>query len=143
MRRYRFRLDPVLKVRRSQQDAARGALLAATAHVDGQERELQSRREAYEHRAQRRLAATAPEFRLEQAHRQALGQAVLDQQSRLEQARELQDVARQAWAEAAARVGALERLDERQREAHGLAELKEEDLVTDELVVARHGRQLR
>ena len=143
MKRYRFRLEPVLNVRRSEQDAARGALLAAAARVTAQEAELLARRQAYAARGQRPVPTWAPEFRLEQSHRRALVQAVLDQQAQLTAAQEQQAAARQAWTEAAARVGALERLDERQRDAHRLAELKEDDLITDELVVSRHGRQLR
>jgi flagellar export protein FliJ len=141
VKRYRFRLEPVLHVRRSEQDAARGALLAATAEVGAQQHELEQRQAAYAVRVQRPLAATAPDFRLEQSRRQALGQAVLAQQVRLAQAREQQELARESWVAAAARVGALERLDERQRAAHRVAELKEDDLLTDELVVGRHGRE--
>ena len=143
MKRYRFRLQPVLNVRRSEQDAARGALLAATAQVAAQEVELLARRQAYEARGRRPVPTGAAEFRLEQSHRRALGQAVLDQQARLAAAQEQQAAARQLWTAAAARVGALERLDERQHDAHRVAELKEDDLVTDELVVARHGREHR
>lgn len=143
MKRYRFRLTPVLRVRRSEQDAARGALLAATALVQSCEQQLATRVQAYEARVQRRLAATVPEFRLEQTRRRALGQAVLDQRADLEHARRQQDAARAAWAAAAARVSALERLDQRQRAEHRVAELKEDDLLTDELVVARHGRGQR
>ena len=141
MKRYRFRLDPVLTVRRSEQDAARGALLAATATVAARERELEARTAEYAYRVQRPLAATVPEFRLEQTRRQALGQAVLDARIQLLVAREEQAAARAAWTAAAGRVGALERLDERQRLEHRVAELKEDDLLTDELVVARHGRE--
>ena len=143
MKRYRFRLEPVLHVRRTEQDAARGALLAATAEVAAQQRELEQRQAAYTYRVQRPLAASTPEFRLEQSHRRALGQAVLEQQARIAHAREQQELARETWVAAAGRVGALERLDERQRAAHRLAELKEDDLLTDELVVARHGREHR
>ena len=143
MKRYRFRLQPVLTVRRSEQDAARGALLAATADVGAQELELQARTAAYELRVQRPVPVKVNEFRLEQSRRQAMGQAVLDQRAQLATAREQQAHARAAWTEAAARVGALERLDERQRAEHRLAEIKEDDLLTDELVVARHGREHR
>lgn len=143
MKRYRFRLAPVLHVRRSEEDRARGALLAATTHLHSCQDELALRVQAYEERVRRRLAATVPEFRLEQTRQRAMGQAVLDQRDELARARQQQAAAREAWLAAAARVGALERLDERQREDHRAAELKEDDLLTDELVVARHGRDHR
>lgn len=142
MKRYSFRLAPVLRVRRSEEDAARGALLAATAAVTAQERLLAERQEAYAAAMAPKAAASASDFRADQLRRQAYGAAVLEQSQRVEQARAAQDSARGAWSAAAARVGALERLEERAREEHRVAELREDDLIADELVVSRFGREV-
>ena len=40
--------------------------------------------------------------------------------------------------DAATRVGALERLDERQRAEHAARALREDELIVDDLVVSRH-----
>ena len=141
MKRYRFRLEPVLRVRRNEEDAARGALLAATATVAAQERLLEERTAAYARALAPTGSSSVPDFQRSQQRREALGAAVVDQRRRLEQAVQDRETARLAWSEAAARVGALERLDERARAEHRLAEQREDDLVTDELVVARHGRE--
>ena len=141
MRRYRFRLQPVLTVRRTEQDSAQGALLAAHTVVTARERALDALTELYAERLTRPAPCTAAGFRAEQAHRQAMAQLVVAQHARLSAARRDQEEAREAYAAAAGRVSALERLDERQHEAHRVAERREEDQATDELVVARYGRE--
>ena len=144
MKRYRFRLEPVLRVRRTQEETARGQLLAAQAAVATQEQLLEARRVAYT------ASLTAPDgpqdrnaFLAAQAHRKALASAVLEQGRRLVEAGEDAAQAHRAWSACAVRVGALERLDERARREHAAATLKEDDLATDDLVVARHGRNER
>lgn len=139
MKRYRFRLGPVLSVRRSEQDAARGALLAAIAAVGAEEDQLTRRSAAFADAAVPAGVTPAADFRRMQLHREALGAAVVEQRRRLEQARVEQESARGSWTEAAARVGALERLDERARTEHRLVEQREDDRLTDEIVVARFG----
>ena len=141
MRRYRFRLEPVLRVRRQEQDAARGAVLAATALTGAEAEALAERDRAYAAGTGRsRARARAADFVHVQQHRAALGRAVLDQRRRLQRgARRGLAQARTGWTAAAARVGALERLDERQRAEHTARAAKEEEMVVDDLVVSRFG----
>lgn len=143
MKRYRFRLEPVLRVRRHAEEAARGALLAASAAVSAQERAAQERAAEYAAATAGGIAGSADRIRLEHARRSALAAAVLEQRRLLADARAGLESARQAWTAAAAAVSALERLDERQRGDHAAAALKEDDQLTDELVVSRHGRAER
>jgi flagellar FliJ protein len=140
MKRYRFRLEPVLRVRRTQEDVARAQLLAAQAAVAAQEQLLAARSDAYAAALTPGGAQPCAEFLAAQAHRSALGAAVLEQRRRLLEAGEDAQHARLAWSAAAVRVGALERLDERARREHAAAVLKEDELAVDELVVSRHGR---
>ena len=144
MKRYRFRLEPVLRVRRTQEETARGQLLAAQAAVAAQEQLLLTRRAAY---ADSLVPPAGPQdrnaFLAAQLHREALAAAVVEQGRRVTEAGEDAVLAHRAWSACALRVGALERLDQRARADHTAATLKEEELATDDLVVSRHGRDER
>lgn len=142
MRRYRFRLEPVLRVRRSEEDAARAAVLAATALTGAETEALAERDRAYAAGANAQGPRSAADFVYVQQHRAALGRAVLEQRRRLQEAEVRLAQARTGWTGAAARVGALERLDERQHAEHAARALKEEEMVVDDLVVSRSGQSL-
>ena len=137
MRRYRFRLEPVLRVRRQEQDAARGAVLAATALRHSEAQALVERDAAYTSALAAPGRRSAADFVRVQQHRAALGRAVLDQRTRVHEAEARLEQARAGWTAAATRVGALERLDERQRAEHTARAAKEEEMVVDDLVVSR------
>ena len=139
MRRYRFRLEPVLRVRRQEQDVARGAVLAAQALAGAEAEALAERDRAYAEGTTAQQTRSAADFVFVQQHRAALGRAVLEQRQRLSQAQAGLAHARSGWTAAAARVGALERLDERQRAEHTARAQKEEEMVVDDLVVSRFG----
>lgn len=143
MKRYRFRLEPVLRVRRIQEEAARAELVAATAAAAAQDRQLTARTEAYENSCTASAGRSRAEFLFERSTRSAYAAALLEQRERVRTAQDDVVRARSAWSDTASRVGALERLDERQRDEHRVQTQKEDDLNTDELVVARHGRDDR
>lgn len=143
MRRYRFRLEPVLRVRRDEQDLAQAAVLTAQAEAGAEVGRLRDRDQAYAQAVGAQGPCSAADFVYEQQHRHALATAVLDQRRRVAQAEEVVQQARVALTGAASRVGALERLDERQRAEHSARALKEEELIIDDLVVARFGRAAR
>ena len=138
MKRYAFRLQRVLEVRRTEQDVARAGVLAATVRAGAEATALTDRDHAYAERLSAQGPTGAAEFLYEQAHRAALGQAVLEQRRRLLEAQHEVEAARAVWTAAAARVGALERLDERQRAEHSARALREDELIVDDLVVSRH-----
>ena len=137
MRGYSFRLEPVLRVRRQEEDAARGAVLAATVLTRAEAEALAERDQAYADGTAAQEIRSAADFVFVQEHRAALGRAVLEQRRRLQQAEHGLEQARTGWTAAAARVGALERLDERSRAEHTARALKEEEMTVDDLVVAR------
>ncbi len=139
MKRYRFRLEQVLRVRRQEQDAARGAVLAATVRTQAEAQALAEREQAYAAGTGAQQIRCAADFVHVQQHRAALGRAVLDQRSRLQEAELRLEQARAGWTATAMRVSALERLDERQRAEHTARAVREEAMVLDDLVVSRFG----
>ena len=143
MKRYRFRLEPVLRVRRTEEEAARGQLVAANAAVARQEQLLVERERAYEITLKSSGILPTADFLFEQSSRSAHAAAVLEQRQRVREAPDDAARARGVWSGAAARDGALERLDERQRDEHRAAARKEDELTTDELVVSRYARSDR
>jgi flagellar FliJ protein len=140
VKRYRFRLEPVLHVRRTERDLAVAGVHAAQSAESSEARALTERDQAYAASLDSRGARSAAQFLGDQAHRNALAAAVLDSRRRVAVAAEAVAQARGVLAAAATTVSALERLDERQRAEHAAAGLREEDLVVDDLVVARFGR---
>ncbi len=139
MRRYRFRLEPVLRVRRQQEDAARAEVMAATVRAGAEAEALAERDQAYAAGTTAQQVRSAADFVYVQEHRAALGRAVLEQRRRLQDAERQVEQARAGWTAAATRVGALEGLDERARAEHAARTQKEEELVVDDLVVSRFG----
>jgi flagellar protein FliJ len=138
VKRFRFRLEQVLRVRRIQEDQARAALLVANRAAHDAAARVEERLHEYGTRSfpegpqayqdfERALfmldaAAGAVEFARLQ-HRDAL--AVVDER-------------RVDWTDAHRRVSALERLEVRRREEHAIETRRDEDRLVDDLVVARH-----
>jgi flagellar protein FliJ len=137
VRRYRFRLESVLRVRRVQEDVARGALAQAIAAVAAAEHRLTDARAwlrtlgeepappdpvAWEARRMIELSAAEEiEARVVDVH-----QAVAER------------YARQVDLSAArTRVRALERLDERRRAEHALESARADERTVDDLVTSR------
>jgi flagellar export protein FliJ len=143
VKRYRFRLEPVLHVRRTERDFAAAGVQVAQSTARAEETVLTERDRAYAASLDHGGARSAAAFLGEQAHRAALAAAVLDSRRRVAVAAEAVEQARGVLALAATKVSALERLDERQRAEHTAAARREEDLVVDDLVVARFGRNAR
>jgi flagellar export protein FliJ len=143
VKRYRFRLEPVLHVRRTERDLAVAGVLAAQAAARAEQRALEERDLAYAAALGSPGSRPASQFLVEQGRRTVLARAVLDGRRRVDVAEQAVEAARGRLQVAATEVSALERLDERQRAEHTAAGLREEDLVVDDLVVARAGRDDR
>ena len=143
MKRFRFRLDQVLHVRRVQEDQARYALLAANRDAQLAAARVEQRLADY---ADRRMPPGPQPYAdferavflldsaagaigvAREAHRDALGVA---------------DERRGEWTDARRRVAALERLEARRRAEHAIEVQRAEDQLVDDLVVARHARGAR
>ena len=140
MKRFRFRLEQVLRVRRLQEDMARAELMHAHREARAAADRVNSRiaeysnaprpsgEQAYDefHRIQFRLDNAAGAVTVARAgYRHALG--VVDDR-------------RADWAAARQRVAALERLEDRRRDEHAIEVRRADDRLVDDLVVARHSR---
>lgn len=141
MKAYTFRLAPVLKVRRLQEEQARAALARAR---------IEAARAAEQTTLRRGLLGTAravglpsgrsDAWRAEQERHQRLTQAVLAARAAELRASELVATRIEDWNQAAREVAAIERLDEKARAQH-LAEMAAQDQRdTDEQAATLHAR---
>lgn len=136
-KRFRFRLDTVLRVRRIQEEQARARVMVANRAVALAGAEVDERVTRYAALArpagvQTYAEAEATMFRLD-AGAGAVEWARGEHVRAVGQARE--ELAR--WAEAEQRVRALERLHERARHDHATEVRRAEDRLTDELATTR------
>lgn len=138
MRRYRFRLESVLRLRRAEESRARDVLAAANAEL----RQALRARDA-EARRYAALPRSLGEMTLEQYLGEAAAAALAA--ATLAQARRVVSVAaarvaeaQLAWSSAAQRLAVLERLDERRRVEHAVEAQREEAAALDDLVTSRY-----
>jgi flagellar FliJ protein len=142
MKKFRFRLDQVLRVRRVQEDQAKAALMGANhaarqaaVQVETRLAEYTTRGfpsgpqsyEQFEHSLFMLDSAAGAVDVARVAHRDAL-EVVADR--------------RVDWTGARRRVAALERLEDRRRDEHALEMRRAEDRLVDDLVVARHAARI-
>ena len=140
MKHFRFRLEQVLRVRRLQEDIARGALMTANHAAREAADRLNERIGDYAAAsrpggAQSYDAFNRTQFRLDNA-----AGAITVARVEYRHALDIVDVRRQEWTAARQRVAALERLETRRRDEHAIEVRRAEDRLVDDLVVARHAR---
>ncbi len=138
MKRYRFGLGSVLRFRRLQEEEARAAMADAQVEAEKATAELEQRLEAIGASRPgpgRRMAAAFQDERDQlDRHMHALRAA------RSAEANALASLlsARSEWEDAATRVRALERLDERQHERWTFETTRAAQVATDELAAIHH-----
>jgi flagellar export protein FliJ len=140
VKRFKFRLEQVLRVRRIQEDQARAKLLTANRAAHLAATRVEERLAEYSTRER-----PAGSQSIEQFERTlflldtAAGSVGVAREARRE-ALEVVGARRSEWADAQRRVAALERLEDRRREEHAFEMRRAEDQLVDDLVVARHAR---
>jgi flagellar FliJ protein len=140
VKRYRFRLETVLRVRRVQEDVARGDLARANAAVAAAAADVEAARERLAGMASEPVPANPVEWQARRALLLARAAEITARQTDL-QAADTERAGRQrALAEARTRVRALERLDERRRAEHAVEMGRDDSRTLDDLVTARWGR---
>jgi flagellar FliJ protein len=138
MKKFKYRLEGVLRVRRLQEEYARARLLAANHDVQLAAMRVAARRDRYD-----QLARPLGSSSLDELQRARFG---LEQSAAAivwaeDQRRAAADVARAAhedWAAAEQRVRALQRLRERAQEAHRREVQRDDDRLADDLATIRY-----
>lgn len=141
MKRYRFPLHAVLRVRQSQEDLAGTTLLHANRQVTATTEALDATLQRHEQRLPIAGPMDPATFAARQARAAWSAAAVRRAEDACTDAESRADDARTLWQEAARRVKALERLDDRGRAEHGVVAERAGEREIDDIVVGRHGRQ--
>jgi flagellar FliJ protein len=137
VKKYRFRLDAVVRVRRIEEDRAAADLAAANRAVHEAEAELDRRLEHYRAIEGAGTAISSESFLAERTRRSHAADGVVLAGAAKIAAEDEAERLREVWSAAAMRVRALERLDERRRDEHELDVRREEVVTLDEAFAAR------
>lgn len=140
MKRYRFALEPVLRVRRIQEEVARAGFVAANHGLAGAELLLEGSLERYATIPQQPGPRPAATWLVDRGGLDRTAASVLAAGTAREVARLRVEDERRALQAARMRVTGLDRLEGRHREEHAVAVRRDEDAEADEQIMARHGR---
>ena len=141
MKKFRFRLDQVLHVRRVQEDRARFELLSANRDAHLAAARVDERLADYADRQHADRPAVVRRIRTRRVPARC--------RRRRGRSRARRRTGTRSWSSTNAgssgrtprrRVAALERLEERRRAEHAIEVQRAEDQLVDDLVVARHAR---
>ena len=143
MKRYKFRLDTVLRVRRVEEDRAIAALAAARRRLDAAEATLQDTLDRYSGVPAASGPMSVVDLLRARAHQDLMAASVVHAGTQRLRAEAIVETQRAEWSAAAQRVAALERLDERRRAEHAVEAQRQETIEVDDMVVARAGRAER
>jgi flagellar protein FliJ len=140
MKKFTFRLGSVLRVRRIQEEQAKARLLTANAAAREAERTVDARLARYYDMQRPVGVQVEPQFARTWFNLDTAADAV--DVAREQRIAALAVVAerRAEWTDASMRVAALERLEDRQRAEHAVEVQRDNDRLTDDLVVSRYAR---
>ncbi len=138
MKRYVFRLNGVLQLRRAEEEQARELLSVANARL---RRSILARDEEvarYRELASVTTATTAESLLCEQSAASLAAEVLTAARHAVAAAAAEAALAQVAWSAASRRVKILERLDDRRRLEHAEMERRAEIAVVDDIVTARY-----
>jgi flagellar export protein FliJ len=141
VKRYDFRLEAVRRVRRLQEEQARADLRRMSLAVTSAEQQLVAMGERYAAVTAARAGGQGPQsteaFLAGLARHQLAADTVTAARDAVRAAGDELDQARAAWQQAAGRVTALDKLDERLRAEHALAAARQQDAEATEAARSR------
>jgi flagellar FliJ protein len=140
MKKYTFSLSKVLRVRRIQEEQAAARLAAARTAADTAGVKEAGAAHALASRCARGGLQPAVSFLHWAETTMLAGEAFSDARAERRAADEEVEARRRDWSSAAAKVSALEHLDERGRDAHELERRREETKTADDIVTTRWDR---
>lgn len=141
MKKYAFRLETVLRVRKVEEDRAIAVLAAAARALTAADVTLQRRLDRYADVPVPSGTLPVAELLKVRARQDGVAAAVVFAGTERLRAEATVDLRRDDWSAAAQRVAALERLDDRRRAEHAVEAQRQEAIEVDDMVVARHGRR--
>ena len=137
MKKYRFRFGSVLRIRQLEEEQARAAMVEAQRELDAATGALHARLEAVSVATSPGRTWVSADFQEDRTHLTRHADAVAAARSAEANALAVFRTSRTAWEDAASRVRALERLDERQREDWVLDTTRNAQQLTDEIATTR------
>jgi flagellar export protein FliJ len=140
VKKYTFSLAKVLRVRRIEEKQAAGRLAAARASAIAAVAKEVGATQALASRCARGGLQSSASFLAWVEARTLAGEALTDARTEVKAADEELESRRVDWSSAAARVSALEHLDERGREAHAVERRRDETKTSDDIVMTRWER---
>ncbi|MDQ2650651.1 MAG: flagellar FliJ family protein [Actinomycetota bacterium] len=141
MKRYRFRLEQVLRVRAVQEDLAASELAMARAAEAAAVASAEARLATIAARPRPAGSMSGAELATQRILWDAELGALAGARSLVSERAAGTSVARDEWMGARQRVRALEVLDERQRDDHAVAADRDDAARVDDLVVSRFARR--
>ena len=141
MKRYQFRLAPLLRLRRAEEESAREGLRAANDELRRRIAVRDGRAERYRAIAAGPLATSAEALLAERQGGELAAGAVASARKAVTTAAADAALAQVAWSGASRRVKILERLDDRRRAEHAAAEARADVAEVDDLTTSRHRRE--
>lgn len=141
MKRHRFSLAGVLRVRQLEEDLARGAVLAAATGHDLARARVEAQLARYDTLPMAREAEAPETFAGRQARAAFAAATVAAARGAAEETAGELARRRTTWRGASMRVAALERLEERQAAEHQRMLRREEERAVDDLVTGQHARE--
>jgi len=139
MKKYTFSLSKVLRVRRIQEEQAAAELAAARAAANAAAEKEAGAAHALASRCARGGLQPAVSFLAWAETTMLAGETLSDAKAEAQQADEDVEARQDEWSAAAARVSALEHLDERGRDAHEVERRREETKTVDDIITSRSG----
>jgi flagellar export protein FliJ len=140
LKRFRFRLATVLRVRRLQEEQAEGALLLANAQARTAAHRVTTAVDAYASAERPRGSQSHAEFELSRFRFERAAESVDVARAGHHDALETVETRRSEWSDAHKRVAVLERLEARRREEHEAEVRRQEERLVEDLVATRHAR---
>jgi flagellar export protein FliJ len=140
VKRYRFRLVQVLRVRSIELDRAVGEVAKARMEANDARRRTAAREQTYRELAAAPVGSTVEDLRTRRLHQEMAADAIVKARHAERLADQLVEARLADWAEADRKVRLLEQLDERSRARHSAEVLAEEQQVLDDLVTSRQAK---
>jgi flagellar FliJ protein len=140
VKKYKFRLDTVLRVRRTEEDLAKAELARANARVAEAVALVDARLAHYAALPVAGGAGSTSMFMAGRFRQETAARAVVAAKAARGAPRQDAAAFRAVWSQKAQQVSVLERLDDRRRTEHEVEAARQSDLEVDDIVVGRFGR---